>query len=509
MKKLLTLLLLTASLISKSQITNDWYDPSIFYGNAKFEDTIKIVPYANVGYVLTSDLEGNATWQPNTGGGVDSIFQDGDSIKYTLGSDEYAFYNQATGGGSTVDTSNFWNINGNTGTTSANFIGTTDGQPLHIRSDSAIYGVTETAFFEFGKNIYANLDSTLFPSGFRVLTQPTPGVYGGMWVLNQTVDGQLFPYVTTASHDSIRGIDTRTEAGAGQWECEVFVPSETDSGSFDVGNIKVTSYGFDAGPYQKTSWFAVNWQAGYFYLGSKLDHQTTIYGDTSIRKLTAVSDSGFVFKNLPNSADLGQSDSLTVFVENDTFKFRSNLPIDYGIIGGGGGATGATGATGSDGATGATGAQGVTGATGATGAGESFTIITSDVTTSASSLSDVTGLSFPVTSGKTYRFSFMIPYTSSATANGALFSINGASVSLLIFRSFNQTTSGNNIFHGNTYDAGSVAASSATGNNMATIDGTLIATATGTVIARFASEVATTQSITAKSGASVYYKQLD
>jgi len=179
------------------------------------------------------------------------------------------------------------------------------------------------------------------------------------------------------------------------------------------------------------------------------------------------------------------------------------------------GPTGVTGASGSDGATGPSGSDGATGptgsagATGATGAGESFTIITSDVPTTSSSLSDVTGLSFPVTSGHTYRFSFMIPYTSSATANGALFSINGPSVSLLIFRSWNQTTSGNNIFHGNAYDAGSVAASSATGNNMATIDGTLIATATGTVIARFASEVATTQTITAKASANVYYRQLD
>jgi len=229
-----------------------------------------------------------------------------------------------------IDSLPYWSLTGNPGTTSANFIGTTDGQPLHIRSDSAIYGVTETAFFEFGKNIYANLDSTLFPSGFRVLTQPTPGVYGGMWVLNQTVDGQLFPYVTTASHDSIRGIDTRTEAGAGQWECEVFVPSETDSGSFDVGNIKVTSYGFDAGPYQKTSWFDVNWQAGYFYLGSKFDHQTTIYGDTSIRKLTAVSDSGFVFKNLPNASDLGESDSLTIKLNGSAFISTNLSEIQFG-----------------------------------------------------------------------------------------------------------------------------------------------------------------------------------
>lgn len=229
-----------------------------------------------------------------------------------------------------IDSLPYWSLTGNSGTTSANYIGTNDGQIFIMRSDSAIYGITQTAFFEFGDNIYNNLDSAMAPSGFRLLTQPTPGVYGGTWVVNQTIDGELFPYILTASHDSIRGIDTRSEAGAGQYEIEVSVPSETDSGSFDVGNAKITSYGFNAGPYQKISWFDVNWQAGYFYLGSKFDHQATLYGDTSIRKLTAVSDSGFVFKNIVNSADLGESDSLTVKL-NGLAYISTNLPaIQFG-----------------------------------------------------------------------------------------------------------------------------------------------------------------------------------
>jgi len=140
---------------------------------------------------------------------------------------------------------------------------------------------------------------------------------------------------------------------------------------------------------------------------------------------------------------------------------------------------------------------------------ESFTIISSDVTTTSSSLSDVTGLSFPVTNGHTYRFSFVIPYTSSATTNGAWFSLNGASVSLLIYRTFIQTTTSQTNYHANSYNGGSTATSSASGNNMSTIEGMLIASATGNVIARFASEAATTQSITVKAGANVYYKQLD
>jgi len=228
-----------------------------------------------------------------------------------------------------IDSLPYWSLTGNSGTTSANFIGTTDGQPVYMSSDSFVSMNAGNFYSKYGKNI-TDLDGVSFLSGYKEYTNPSLGVYGGTWVVNQTVDGQLFPYIITASHDSIRGIDSRSECGAGQYEIEVTIPNEYNTASFDVGNIKLTSYGFDAGPYQKTSWFDVNWQAGYFYLGSKFDHQTTIYGDTSIRKLTAVSDSGFVFKNLPNASDLGESDSLTIKLNGSAFISTNLSEIQFG-----------------------------------------------------------------------------------------------------------------------------------------------------------------------------------
>jgi len=228
-----------------------------------------------------------------------------------------------------IDSLPYWSLTGNSGTTSANFIGTTDGQPVYMSSDSFVSMNTNTFKSKMGQDIQ-DLEGNLFASGFNFYTNPSEGVKGGTFTINQNVDGVLFPYIITASHDSIRGIDSRSECGAGQYEIEVTIPNEYNTASFDVGNIKLTSYGFDAGPYQKTSWFDVNWQAGYFYLGSKLDHQTTIYGDTSIRKLTAVSDSGFVFKNLPNASDLGESDSLTIKLNGSAFISTNLSEIQFG-----------------------------------------------------------------------------------------------------------------------------------------------------------------------------------
>ena len=133
MKKLIFLLLIP--FLGNSQgIINDWYDSTAFHGGVSVNSYLNIPTGASNGKVLTSDANGKATWQiAGSGTFVDSIFQDGDSIKYTLGSEEYAFYNLPTGGGGTVDTSNFWSINGNTGTTSANFIGTNDNAPLIIQ----------------------------------------------------------------------------------------------------------------------------------------------------------------------------------------------------------------------------------------------------------------------------------------------------------------------------------------------------------------------------------------
>lgn len=180
------------------------------------------------------------------------------------------------------------------------------------------------------------------------------------------------------------------------------------------------------------------------------------------------------------------------------------------------GATGPTGANGSNGsngaagATGPTGEAGATGSTGATGASESFTLITSDVVTTAATLSDVTGLSFPVTSGKSYRFSFLITYTTDAGTTGAWFSLNGATTSHLAYKVMQTTSTSGTDFSRNlaAYDGGATSTTSLNGESTCKIEGNLTATANGTVIVRFASETGGL-TVTAKAGSSVYYRQLD
>jgi hypothetical protein len=129
----------------------------------------------------------------------------------------------------------------------------------------------------------------------------------------------------------------------------------------------------------------------------------------------------------------------------------------------------------------------------------------------ANTIQDVTGLSFAVTAGNKYYFKFIIPYTAAATTTGSRWSINGpAAPTLLCFLSeyslaaTTTTRNANNL----TYDlpAASNATSASTGSNMARIEGFIIPSANGTVIARFASEVSSS-AITAKAGAVCYYQQ--
>lgn len=140
-------------------------------------------------------------------------------------------------------------------------------------------------------------------------------------------------------------------------------------------------------------------------------------------------------------------------------------------------------------------------------------VLGSDVVNNNATLNtieDVTGLSFPVTNGKTYYFKFVIPYTAAATTTGSRWSINGPTSTFSMTSEYSltatTTTRNANIQTYNT-PAGSNATSASTANNMAVMQGYLRATDDGDVIARFASEVANS-AITAKAGAVVYYQEL-
>lgn len=123
-------------------------------------------------------------------------------------------------------------------------------------------------------------------------------------------------------------------------------------------------------------------------------------------------------------------------------------------------------------------------------------------------IADVAGLSFPVVSGQRYWFRFIIHYNAAATTTGSRWSINGPAVTDLNYSSqYSLTTTTVTINQGlSAYDtpAASNASSSVAGSNMAIIEGFILPSADGTVIARFASGVGAS-AITALRGSMVQY----
>lgn len=141
------------------------------------------------------------------------------------------------------------------------------------------------------------------------------------------------------------------------------------------------------------------------------------------------------------------------------------------------------------------------------------TVLGSDVTNNngtANTIANVTGLSFAVTAGNTYWFRFIIPYTSAATTTGSRWSIDGpGSPTRLNYTShYTLTATTETVNSATAYDTPAASnASSLTAGNIAIIEGIIIPSSNGTVIARFASEVSSS-AIVAKAGAVVYYQQV-
>lgn len=149
----------------------------------------------------------------------------------------------------------------------------------------------------------------------------------------------------------------------------------------------------------------------------------------------------------------------------------------------------------------------------ATGGAQSSAVLAADVTNNngtANTIADVTGLSFPVTSGKKYWFRFQIQYTAAATTTGSRWSISGPGGTMRYSSQYSLTTTSATFNEGlSAHDtpAASNASSAATAANLATIEGFYEAAANGSVIARFASEIASS-AIVAKAGSVVYYQEV-
>jgi len=148
--------------------------------------------------------------------------------------------------------------------------------------------------------------------------------------------------------------------------------------------------------------------------------------------------------------------------------------------------------------------------------GDTIVRLTADVTNNnatANTLQDVTGLSFPMLANKLYEFWFHIVYTAAATTTGSRWTIGlgGIGTTYLNYTSeyslTNTTTTRNALLQAVDQPAASNASSATTGNNWALIYGVVQPTADATLIARFASEIASS-AIVAKINSFVRYRQI-
>lgn len=145
----------------------------------------------------------------------------------------------------------------------------------------------------------------------------------------------------------------------------------------------------------------------------------------------------------------------------------------------------------------------------ATGGGATRVFLPSDVINNnavANSIADVSGLSFAVSANVTYHFKFVIVYSSAATTTGSRWSINGPAATFMSYTSQYPTTAtaitNNAALAGYNLPAASNA-SSLTTNNRCIIEGDIRPSASGTVIARFASEI-TNSAVTAVASGKSY-----
>lgn len=144
----------------------------------------------------------------------------------------------------------------------------------------------------------------------------------------------------------------------------------------------------------------------------------------------------------------------------------------------------------------------------------SFAILPADVSTSSTTFVDVSSsggsLKFPVISGETYWFRFVIYFTTTNASRGSAWAINGPTLTSTNHRSEWSLTTGSRTFAEglSTFNATtSNSTCASTGANIAIIEGIIQCSASGDVIARMLSGAASS-TITAKKYSTVQFKKL-
>lgn len=138
-------------------------------------------------------------------------------------------------------------------------------------------------------------------------------------------------------------------------------------------------------------------------------------------------------------------------------------------------------------------------------------VLSTDVVNSnatANTLANINDLSFPVVANKIYYFKAIISYTSAATTNGSRWTINGPAASMS-YKSICTTDATHFVInYSSAYNFPAESSGfSLTAGNIAEIEGFIMPSADGTVVVRFASEIANS-AITAKKGSILFYKEV-
>ena len=145
--------------------------------------------------------------------------------------------------------------------------------------------------------------------------------------------------------------------------------------------------------------------------------------------------------------------------------------------------------------------------------GLSRVVLSSDVSTTASStaLVDVTGLSFPIVAGNTYKFTARLIHTASVANIGLKWAVNAdVAVSNITYRTLQNggVVSAFFIHHANALNSASTNSGATQSNHINTIEGIVVASNTGTAIIRFGKSAANAGTLTCKAGSYVEYETI-
>jgi hypothetical protein len=363
-----------------------------------------------------------------------------------------------------------WSIVGNSGSTSAtNFVGTTDLKSLKFKTNS-----TQSMILDSLGNVGIGFDPVFTSGTYRekfLVDAGTTSSYNAM-VVQGSVDS-FFQFniqnLSTGIHASSDVVATSNAGTETSYFVDMGINSSTNtSGIFGKSN---DAYLYNSGEN--------------FFIGASTPAKSLIFmtggTDSATNEQMHITGAGNV--GIGNGAPTQKLD-VTGNIKFSGALMPNNLPGNAGnILVSTGAGTAPTWAS-----------------------GENIVTLGSDViNSSGNSMADVTGLSFPVTAGVTYRFSALIVYSAAATTTGSRWAINGPATSLLAYSSHYPLTITSETFNSAAaYDFPSTSNASSvnTTGNIAIIDGVIKPSASGTVVVRFASEVGGS-AITAKTGSSL------